>query len=88
MKSEPLVKNTSPKVIGITPDGIFLRAYGDEYFLKYDRYPWFKGRPVNQVLNVEDFGDGDLNWPDLDVDLSIDGIINPEKYPLIARDFR
>jgi hypothetical protein len=85
MKSEQLGLNTSVKVLGLTPHGLWLFAKGEEYFLSYHSFPWFKSAPVSAVFNVEEQGRHGLYWADLDIDLSIDGIRHPEKYPLIAK---
>jgi hypothetical protein len=38
--------------------------------------------PVKHVFKVEEPHPGDLYWPDLDVDLSLDIIQHPERFPL------
>jgi hypothetical protein len=37
------------------------------------------------VFNVEKQGRSGFCWPDLDVDLTLDGIKHPDKYPLKAK---
>jgi hypothetical protein len=37
---------------------------------------------VEAVLNVEEQSPGHYYWPDLDVDLGLDSMRNPEEYPL------
>ncbi len=85
MKSEQLGLNTSVKVLGLTPHGLWLFAKGEEHFLSFALFPWFKDAPVSAVFNVEAQGRDGFCWADLDVDLSMDGIKHPEKYPLIAK---
>jgi hypothetical protein len=46
---------------------------------------WLKSAPVSAVFNVEEQGRHGLSWADLDIDLSMDRIRHPEKYPLIAK---
>jgi hypothetical protein len=55
---------------------------GKEYFLPFEKYPWFKDVKVSSIANVELLHNHHLYWPDLDVDLSIKILSNPEKYPL------
>jgi len=75
--------NTSQiAVTDISPDGIWLLVSGEEHFLTYDNYPWFKKGTVEQILNVIEEQPGSYHWPDLDIDLGLDSIRNPEKYPL------
>lgn len=39
MKSSPLGKNTSVKVLGLTPNGLCLLTQVEEYFLSYKEFP-------------------------------------------------
>jgi hypothetical protein len=66
----------------ITPFGIWLFVKGREYFLSYKDYPYFKDRTLHEIQNVELLHEFHLFWPALDVDLEIDNLENPEKYPL------
>jgi hypothetical protein len=56
-----------------------------EIFLPFEKFPWFRDAPVAGVLNVERPQPHHLYWPDLDVDLAVDSIRHPEKFPLVAR---
>lgn len=85
MKSELLGSSTSAEVLDLTPNGVWLYAQGEEHFLSYEQFPWFRDAPVAAVFNVEQLGQDALSWPDLDVDLSMDSIRHPENYPLVAR---
>ena len=85
MKSELLGTNTSAEVMGLTVNGLWLFAQGEEHFLPFEQYPWFRKAPVAAVFNVECEGPDGLHWPELDVDLSVDSIRHPEKYPLRSR---
>jgi hypothetical protein len=53
-----------------------------EYFLPYDEYPWFREAKVRDVLNVRLLHEDHLHWPKLDVDLSVESLENPERFPL------
>jgi hypothetical protein len=65
-----------------TSHGLWLIHDDQEYFLPYDQFPWFQEAPVKHVFNVEEPHSGHLYWPDLDVDLSLDIIQYPERFPL------
>ena len=78
-------KNTSRiAVTDISPDGIWVLASGQEYFLPFEQFPWFKKGTIDQILNVVEEHPGNYHWPDLDVDLSLNSFKNPELYPLQA----
>jgi hypothetical protein len=78
-------KDTSASVENITPFGIWLFVQGNEYFLTYKDYPYFKNQTLNSIQNVKLLHGYHLHWPDLDVDLEIDNLENPEKYPLKSK---
>lgn len=85
MKLEQLGKNISVKVLGVNPLGLWLLAENEEHFLSFEEFPWFKTAPVNAIFNVEKQGRSGFCWPDLDVDLTLDGIKHSDKYPLKAK---
>ena len=70
------------EIQGISNHGIWIYVDGEEYFLSYSSYPWFLNATVEQVYNVEFLFGCHLRWPDLDVDLELDALKHPEKYPL------
>jgi hypothetical protein len=83
MSSSQLGETTSEvEVTNISGHGIWLYSHGKEHFLSYDEYPWFKEKSVNQIANVEEPTPGHYYWPDLDVDLSEEIILNSSDYPL------
>jgi len=85
MKSRTTGKLTSNvEVTNITRHGLWLFASGNEYFLPFEDFPWFREASLSAILNVELLHEHHLYWPDLDVDLLIDSIQSPEKYPLVA----
>ena len=73
---------SAAEVQGITAQGIWIYVKGDEYFLNYQDYPWFKGATVGAIFNVALLHGDHLHWPDLDVDLELEALKSPEKYPL------
>jgi hypothetical protein len=75
------------KVENITPFGIWLFVNGHEYFLNYRDYPYFKDQTLKTIQKVELLHDYHLYWPDLDIDLEIDNLENPDKYPLKSKIF-
>jgi hypothetical protein len=82
MKSSRRGNATSVSVENITPLGIWLFAEGKEYFLSYQDYPYFKDQVLSAIQDVQLLHGYHLYWPRLDVDLEIDNLEHPEKYPL------
>lgn len=69
----------------ISQHGIFLMVGDREMFLSYDKFPRFKDAPVSAVLNVQLAQPNHLYWPDLDIDLAVKSIDEPETFPLVAK---
>ncbi len=86
MNSQTLGASTSiVEVTHIDSRGMWLYVDGKEHYLPYDRFPWFADATVRQVSRVERCSADHFHWPDLDVDLTLDMIDCPEKYPLRFR---
>jgi hypothetical protein len=82
MKSSKPGTSILVSVENITPFGIWLYVKEKEYFLSYEDYPYFKRQILSSIQNVQLLHGFHLFWPELDVDLEIDNLENPEKYPL------
>lgn len=86
MKSAQLGKPTSDvEVLSISSHGLWLMVDDHEYFLGFTQFPWFKRAAVSAVLNVLRPAAGHLHWPDLDVDVAVESIEHPERFPLLSR---
>jgi hypothetical protein len=86
MKSVALGKSISKvEVTNITKHGFWLMVGEEELFLPFKDFPWFKNAALQSILNVQLHGSEHLHWPDLDVDLTLESIRHPEKYPLISK---
>jgi len=81
-------EGTLASVENITPFGIWIFVKEKEYFLSYKEFPYFKDETLSSIQNVQLLHGYHLYWPDLDVDLEIDNLENPEKYPLKAKPIR
>ncbi len=79
------IANTLVSVLMINSQGIMLSVLGHDYFLSYNRIPWMQDAPIRSVLNVQMSGPEAIEWPDLDVDLEIDSLRHPERYPLVIK---
>jgi hypothetical protein len=86
MKSTGRGKRTSAvEVTAIRECSITLHFDGRDIELTFDRFPWFQGATERQIRNVTRPHPGHLQWPDLDVDLAVDSLGAPERYPLVSR---
>jgi len=86
MKSEMIGKDTSEaEITNISSHGIWLLLGEKESFLPFEDFPWFKDATVSAIQNVQLVHSRHLYWPDLDVDIAVESIEHPERFPLVAR---
>ena len=89
MKSAKLGKSTSTaEVTNVSKHGFWILLGNEELFVPFSQFPWFKDAPVSQLLNVEWPQPHHLYWPDLDVDLAVESIRHPEKFPLVSKQIK
>lgn len=85
MKSETRGDGTSKvEVTSISRLGLHLILGERELFMPFEEFPWFRDAPVSAVLTVELPEIHHLYWPVLDIDLHVDSIEHPERFPLKA----
>jgi hypothetical protein len=70
------------EVTNISANGIWLLLKEEELFLPFSEFPWFQEAPVSKILHVEMQSEGHLYWPDMDLDLAVESIRFPERFPL------
>ena len=86
MKSSTRGADTSRiEVSNIDKFGLWILVQDKEYFLPYDEFPWFRHATIDQILSVKLLHHDHLHWPELDVDLCVDSLAEPDKFPLIYR---
>ena len=81
----PGTDTSTTEVTNISMHGFWLLLDGRELFLSFDHFPWFKQATVDSILNLERPAPHHVRWPDLDVDLAVDSIEHPERYPLKSK---
>jgi hypothetical protein len=86
MKSRALgISTLAVEVTNISKHGLWILIGEEELFLPFVEFPWFKDAPLPAIMNVEQPALGSLYWPLLDVDLTLESIRHPKKYPLISK---
>jgi len=73
------------EVTNISQHGFWLLLESEELFLPFSEFPWFRDVSVGKILHVELPSSNHLYWPDLDVDLAVESIRSPEKFPLVSQ---
>jgi hypothetical protein len=85
MRSSARGKTTSLEITNISQHGFWLFYEDQEYFVPFEKFPWFKNVELNKIFNVQLECAGHFYWPDLDVDLSEKILRNPEKFQLLSK---
>ncbi len=86
MTSQEHGQNTSAvEITNISKHGVWILTHGQELFMAHNDFPWFQDQTVSSISNVEEQAPGHYYWPDIDVDLSIETIKHPERFPLKAK---
>ena len=86
MRSEkPGTSTLAVEVANISKKGFWLYLGDRELFVPFEEFPWFKDSPVSGILHVERPHEDHLYWPALDIDISIESIEHPERFPLKSK---
>ena len=86
MKSAQLGTSTSEvEVTNISAHGFWLLLRNEEKFVSFEHFPWFKDATVANICNVELPSANHLYWPALDIDLAVESIDDPDKFPLVSK---
>ena len=68
------------------PSTVFWLLLGErELFLSFANFPWFRDAPIGKSVHVQQPASHHLYWPDLDVDLAVESIEHPERFPLLSK---
>ena len=83
MKLKKHGENTSViEVTNIDSMGFWIFDGSQEHYLSFSHFPWFADASIKAISTIEKQSEDHLFWPDLEVDLTLDMIENPESYPL------
>jgi hypothetical protein len=86
MKSATPGRSISPaEVTNVSPHGFWLFIGERELFVPFEKFPWFREASVRQIGNVQLPSAHHLYWPDLDIDLAVESIEYPERFPLVSQ---
>jgi len=70
------------EVTNISKHGFWVYLGDRELFLSFEDFPWFAKAPVSAILEVERPQPFHLYWPRLDIDLAVESIEHPDRFPL------
>src|SRR5512145_325244 len=85
--ARPGSATSTAEVVHVSAHGfwIFLEPPGRELFLPFRSFPWFVDATIRQLAAIEVERGHVVRWPELDVDLDVDRIEQPERFPLVSR---
>jgi len=72
------------EVTHVSKHGFWLLLDAEELLVPFVSFPWFRQATIDQLVNVQWPTSDHLYWPQLDVDLSIESIRNPDDFPLVS----
>ena len=72
-------------VTNVSRDGFSIIVGRKKRFVRFDDFPWFRDASIAQLTKVTLPSPHHLHWSDLDVDLAVESLDHPERYPLVSR---
>jgi Protein of unknown function (DUF2442) len=85
MKSAKRGKNTlAAEVTNVSVNGFWVLIGDTERFLPFGEFPWFRDATIGQLTQIELPSPEHLYWPELDVDLAVESLDYPERFPLVS----
>ncbi len=86
MKSAKRGRSTlAVEVTNVSPHGFWLLIEERERFVSFEDFPWFRDTTIAELTNVKLPSAHHLYWPKLDIDLAVDSIDHPGRYPFVSR---
>jgi hypothetical protein len=80
-----MTPSLASEVTNIEPLGFWVLVDEREYFVPFADYPVFQGASIQQIFQMQRLSPTQLHWPDLDADIEIDALEQPEHYPLVFK---
>jgi len=82
-------KHTSvAEVTNVSVHGFWIMIDEEEMFASFKHFPWFREATIAELTRVQRPSAHHLYWPDLDIDLAVESIANPDAYPIVSKSSR
>ena len=72
------------EVTNVSKHCFWLLLGDEEIAVPFSEFPWFKKATIEQLSEVQRPTENHLYWPQLDIDLSLESVRNPENFPLVS----
>jgi hypothetical protein len=76
------------EVTNISKHGFWILLGTEELAVPFAKFPWFRQATIDQITAVERPTANRLYWPQLDVDLAVESLRDPDAYPLVSQPQR
>ena len=76
------ITTSQSEVTSIAETGFWILVDDREYFVSFADYPAFKHATVEQIYSVKRISPDSFYWEELDIDIELGALAEPEKYPL------
>jgi hypothetical protein len=73
------------EVTNVSGHCVWILIDDEEIALPYSEFSWLKEATIQQIFNVLRTTSDHLFWPDSDIDLSVESIRHPERFPPRAK---
>jgi hypothetical protein len=73
------------EITNIEPLGFWVLVDDKEYFVPFADYPVFQGASIQQIFQMQRLSLTQLHWPELDADIELEALEQPEHYPLVFK---
>lgn len=81
----PGISISTAEVTNVSPHGFWLLVDERELFVAFKDFPWFQDASIRDLGALKRPSPNHLYWPALDIDLALDSIQHPNRYPLVSR---
>ena len=75
--------NETVEITAINATGFWLLVSDREYFVAFADYPDFRRATVSQIYAMQRQSSDHFYWPGLDVDIELEALEQPERFPLV-----
>jgi len=73
------------EVTNVSRHGFWILIEDRELFVSFSEFPWFRDAAIGQIVDVSLPHPGHLHWAQLDIDIAVESIEHPGRYPLVSR---
>jgi hypothetical protein len=76
---------SAAEITGINALGFWILIEDREYFVPFADYPAFQSGTVAQIYRFDHHAPQQIYWPELDIDIDLNALAEPERFPLAFR---